>query len=139
MANALRDAMEVWGTCPKYGEYKAKYLWFRLVSAYDNDKLHVFYDEEKPVGFMTHCFFTEKEAETMKWYGVETFKRDKGDQLWVIDMVANGGKEDVLEVAKHARAYLGKTYPEYKTVYAKRGKRIASYPNVGDWHSKGEA
>lgn len=134
--NKLRDAIEVWGTCPKYKEYKSKYLWYRLVSAYDNDKLHVYYDDsDKPIGFITYCFLTDKEAETLTWYGPEAFQRDSGDQLWFIDMVANGGRGDVLRICRDMRRKIKDRYPQVETVLSYRhSSRVGSWPNKGKWH-----
>ena len=134
--NKLRDAIEIWGTCPKYKEYKSKYLWYRLVSAYDNDKLHVYYDDsDKPIGFITYCFLTDKEAETLTWYGPEAFKRDSGDQLWFIDMVANGGRGDVLRICRDMRRKIKDRYPQVETVLSYRhSSRVGSWPNKGKWH-----
>lgn len=132
----LRDAIEIWGTCPKYKRYAARWLWLRLVSADDNDKLVVYYnDAKKPVGFVTYAFLTNKEAETLEWYGPEAFSRDDGDQLWMMDMVANGGRADVIRIAKDIRKSLKQNYPHVKTVKALRhASRVGTFPNKGNWH-----
>tara|TARA_R110002012_G_scaffold17097_2_gene65193 strand:+ start:1029 stop:1466 length:438 start_codon:yes stop_codon:yes gene_type:complete len=132
----LRDALEVWGTCKKYRDYKSKYVWWRLVSAYDNARLVVTYDDDgTPKSLMTWCFLTDDEAKTMTWYGPEAFQRDSGDQLWIIDMIANGGKSDVRELAQVARQLMYEKYPDVSTVYSlRRNKRVATFPNKGAWH-----
>ena len=134
--NPLRDAIEIWGTCPKYKEYASKWLWYRLVAAYDNDKLHVYYDDDgKPIGFITYCFLTDEESKAYDYYGPETFKREGGDQLWFIDMVANGGRADVLRICKDMRRKISAKYPQVKTVLSFRhATRVGSWPNKGIWH-----
>ena len=106
------------------------------MSAYDNDKLHVYYDDnDKPIGFITYCFLTDKEAETLTWYGPEAFKRDSGDQLWFIDMVANGGRGDVLRICRDMRRKIKDRYPQVETVLSYRhSSRVGSWPNKGKWH-----
>lgn len=133
--NKLRDAIEVWGECPKYGEYASKYIWYRLVSAYDNNKLHVYYNEGKPIGFITYCFLTNEETETLEWWGPEAFARESGDHLWFIDMVANGGRADVLRICRDMRRKIKDLYPQVETVLSYRhSSRVGSWPNKGKWH-----
>lgn len=130
----LRDALSLWTTDETYKDYASEVIGWRLIPAQKNEKLRVYYRENgEPYALLTYCFLTHKEAETMEWWGEEAFERKTGDQLWVIDMIANGGKDDVLSVSKDIRKYFYETYPDVKTVYAMRGNgsRRGWYPNKG--------
>ena len=130
----LRDALSIWTTDATYKEYNSEVIGWRLIPAHENGKLRVYRrDDGTPYAFLTYCFLTNEEAETMEWWGHDAFKRESGDQLWVIDTIANGGKDDVLAVAKDIRAYFFETYPEIERVFAMRGNgsRRGWYPNKG--------
>lgn len=132
--NELRDAIELWGTCPKYKEYASKWIWYRLVSAYDNGKLNVYYDGGgNPLGFITYCFLTKEETETYKYYGPDAFKREDGDHLWFIDMVSRGTKRDVLNMCRDIRAEMKVKYPHVKSALSfRRATRVVSWPQKGN-------
>ena len=132
--NKLRDALSIWTTDDTYKDYNSEVIGWRLIPAFENNKLRVYYDDKgKPFAMLTYCFLTDGEAETMDWWGREAFKRHTGDQLWIIDMIANGGKDDVLKVSKDIRQFFFGTYPGFETVYAMRGNgsRRGWYPNKG--------
>lgn len=130
----LRDALSIWTTDATYKDYSSEVVGWRLIPAFDNGKLRVYYRENgEPYAFLSYCFLMDEEVENMEWYGPEAFTRESGDQLWVIDMIANGGKDDVLAVSKDIRKFFYETYPEVETVYAMRGNgsRRGWYPNKG--------
>jgi len=130
----FRDALSIWTTDETYKDYRSEVVGWRLVPADENGKLRVYYRETgEPYAMLTYCFLTEDEAKSMDWWGDEAFSRKSGDQLWVIDMIARGGKDDVLAVSKDIRKFFYETYPEFETVYAMRGNgsRRGWYPNKG--------
>jgi len=130
----FRDALSIWTTDETYKDYRSEVINWRLVPADENEKLRVYYRETgEPYAMLTYCFLKEDEAKSMDWWGDEAFSRESGDQLWVIDMIARGGKDDVLAVSKDIRKFFYETYPEFETVYAMRGNGIRRgwYPNKG--------
>ena len=130
----LEDALTIWTADPVYGGYPSRTVGWRLLPALSYDKLRVYRDDNgKPFALLSYAFLTDEEAKTQVWSGPEVFARKTGDQLWVIDMIANGGKKDVLSVAKSIRQYFYEKYRAFERVYAMRGNgsRRGWYPNKG--------
>jgi hypothetical protein len=51
--------------------------------------------------------------------------------LVVVDMIAPGGRNDVLMVVRDLRRHFWALYPEHERVFAHRGPRNGVFPNKG--------
>jgi hemolysin-activating ACP:hemolysin acyltransferase len=134
--NDLRDALKLWTTVAPFKDYISEVIGWRVIPAHDNNKLRVYRrDDGEPYAMLTFCFLNDEEAKTEEWCGHEAYKRESGDQLWVTDMIANGGRSDVLKVSTDVRKFFYETFPEFSTVHAIRGRgtgnRRGWYPNKG--------
>jgi len=74
---------------------------------------------------------TDEEFETRRYWGWEVFSRPDGDRLVIVDMIAPGGRNDVLMVSRDVRQHFLALYPQHERVYAHRGSRTGVFPNKG--------
>ena len=120
----LFDALGLWTRNPVYGELPSKTIAWRLLPAFKNNKIKIFYENGKPYAFATWAFFTEDEGVTGDYSGEEVFARADGSMLKVVDMVAH---HSVLYICRQLYRYFKDEYPHVRRVYARRGNRKAWY------------
>ena len=120
----LFDALGLWTRNPIYGELPSKTIAWRLLPAFKNNKIKIFYENGKPYAFATWAFFTEDEGVTGNYSGEEVFARADGSMLKVVDMVAH---HSVLYICRQLYRYFKDEYPHVRRVYARRGNRKAWY------------
>ena len=120
----LFDALGLWTRNPIYGELPSKTIAWRLLPAFKNNKIKIFYENGKPYAFATWAFFTEDEGVTGDYSGEEVFARADGSMLKVVDMVAH---HSVLYICRQLYRYFTDEYPHVRRVYARRGNRKAWY------------
>ena len=120
----LFDALGLWTRNPIYGELPSKTIAWRLLPAFKNNKIKIFYENGKPYAFVTWAFFTEDEGVTGNYSGEEVFARADGSMLKVVDMVAH---HSVLYICRQLYRYFKDEYPHVRRVYARRGNRKAWY------------
>jgi hemolysin-activating ACP:hemolysin acyltransferase len=120
----LFDALGLWTRNPVYGELPSKTIAWRLLPAFKNNKIKIFYENGKPYAFATWAFFTEDEGVTGDYSGEEVFARADGSMLKVVDMVAH---HSVLYICRQLYRYFKDEYPHVHRVYARRGNRKAWY------------
>ena len=120
----LFDALGLWTRNPVYGELPSKTIAWRLLPAFKNNKIKIFYENGKPYAFATWAFFTEDEGVTGNYSGEEVFARADGSMLKVVDMVAH---HSVLYICRQLYRYFKDEYPHVRRVYARRGNRKAWY------------
>ena len=118
------DAVKLWTRNPVYGELPSKTIAWRLLPAFKNNKIKIFYENGKPYAFATWAFFTEDEGVTGNYSGEEVFARADGSMLKVVDMVAH---HSVLYICRQLYRYFKDEYPHVRRVYARRGNRKAWY------------
>ena len=118
------DAVKLWTRNPVYGELPSKTIAWRLLPAFKNNKIKIFYENGKPYAFATWAFFTEDEGVTGNYSGEEVFARADGSMLKVVDMVAH---HSVLYICRQLYRYFKDEYPHVRRVYARRGNREAWY------------
>ena len=120
----LFDALGLWTRNPIYGELPSKTIAWRLLPAFKNNKIKIFYENGKPYAFATWAFFTEDEGVTGNYSGEEVFARADGSMLKVVDMVAH---HSVLYICRQLIRYFKDEHPHVRRVYARRGNRKAWY------------
>ena len=120
MIDIFRDTVELWTTVSPYSGYNSETIAWRLLPAIDNERIKVYYRGEKCVGFVTWAWFTEGEFDTLKFNGVEVFKRNEGDLLYVVDLIIPYGRSDVVHIVKDMRKYLSNLYPDKPMAFAHR-------------------
>ena len=120
MIDIFRDTVELWTTISPYSGYNSETIAWRLLPAIDNERIKVYYRSGKCVGFVTWAWFTEEEFETLKFNGVEVFKRNEGDLLYVVDLIIPYGRSDVVHIVKDMRKYLSDVYPNKPKAFAHR-------------------
>ena len=120
----LFDALGLWTRNPVYGELPSKTIAWRLLPAFKNNKIKMFYENGEPYAFVTWAFFTEQERVTGEYWGEEVFARTDGSVLKIVDMVAY---HSVLYIGRQLYKYFKDEYPNVRRVYARRGNREAWY------------
>ena len=135
----LYDALDLWVTVPPYRHFPCETINYRLFPAVHFDKIIAFYDEFEDCkflrGFVTYAFMTKREFHSRIYWGWEIFAREEDDEdsemLVFVDMIAPGGKNDVLSMCRDVRRLFKEKYPHVKNVYAHRGPRNGVFPNKG--------
>jgi len=120
LKDILGDALDLWTTVEPYRSYKSETIGWRLVPAIDNKRIRVYYRKEKCIGFVTWAWFTEQEFDTLEFDGVEVFKRNEGDLLYVVDLIIPYGSADVFHIVRDMRKYLSKKHPDKPMAFAHR-------------------
>jgi hemolysin-activating ACP:hemolysin acyltransferase len=76
------------------------------------EKIRIFYEEDKPVSLVTWCWFTDEEAKKFldgRFVPKElNYARDWGDQLWGIEFIAPFGH--ARQTMRHMRNYITDLY-----------------------------
>ena len=133
MDRLLFDAVDLWTTTPPYRHYPCETIHNRLMPAFYFGKLFGLYNDEGVLrGFASWAFMTRTEFLSRDYWGWEIFARDGGEMLVVVDMIAPGGKNDVLCLCRNLRALFKDRYPHVKTAYAHRGPRNGVFLRRGD-------
>jgi len=127
----LRDAVWLWTTVEPYRSHRAANIAWRLLPALDNDRCRLFYRDGRLVGLVTWAFMTAEEFETRRYSGSEVFAREVGERLVFVDMIAPGGRNDVLWMCRELRRQFRRQYPDVERVWAHRGPRTGVFPNKG--------
>jgi len=126
------DALWLWTTVAPYSGYPSRTISNRLVPAFRFGRVKGYYGEDGGLrAFMTWGFMTDEEFETRRYWGWEVFSRPDGDRLVIVDMIAPGGRNDVLMVSRDVRQHFLALYPQHERVYAHRGSRTGVFPNKG--------
>jgi hemolysin-activating ACP:hemolysin acyltransferase len=130
-ADTFFQAMQLWTTVPPYNKFPCDTINNRLIPAYYNQQMLGWYDGSVLRAFITWAFMTDQEFETREYWGPEIFARRDGEKLVIVDMIAPGGKNDVLSISRDVRRFMKKKFPHVKNVYAHRGPRNGVFPNKG--------
>lgn len=132
MDRLFLDALWLWTTTPPYAGYACGTVSNRLLPAFRFGRVKGYYGEDGRLrAFATWAFMTDEEYATREYWGWEVFSRPDGDRLVVVDMIAPGGRNDVLMVARDLRRHFWALYPQHERVYAHRGLRNGVFPNKG--------
>ena len=129
-----QDALDLWVTTEPYSSFPCGTIAWRLLPALDSGQIKLFYRDDKCVGLVTWAFMTEEEFDTREYDGSEIFSRDSGDLLVVIDMIAPGGRSDVLWISRSMQKYLHSCYPGVSKIFGHRGERVGFFTNKGTWN-----
>ena len=126
------DCLTLWTTVEPYSGYPAETIAWRLVPAFENGGYKVWYNENGSCrGFATWAWMTDEEFETREYSGKEIFARGSGDKFVVVDMIANGGRSDVLYISRELRKFFKQEFPDLEKAWSHRGPRTGWYPNKG--------
>jgi hemolysin-activating ACP:hemolysin acyltransferase len=121
-------ALQLWVTVPPYSGYRSETIAWRLLPAVKHGRIRHFWDGERYMGFVTWAWLTREEMETNRYDGPEVFARESGELLYIVDMIAPGGRSDVYCMAKTIRLHLSGLYPETQLGYSRRhSRRLGSY------------
>jgi hemolysin-activating ACP:hemolysin acyltransferase len=132
MDKVFVDALWLWTTVPPYPSYPCSTIGNRLLPAFRFGRVRPYYGEDGVLrAFATWAFMTREEYETRSYWGWEVFSRPEGEMLVVVDMIAPGGRNDVLMVVRDLRRHFWALYPEHERVFAHRGPRNGVFPNKG--------
>ena len=128
MDRGLAGALRLWTTVHPYSGYRCQTIAWRLLPAHEHGRIRHYTEGSRYVGFITWAWFTREEFETGVYSGPEVFARDSGEVVVLVDMIAPGGRNDVLFIVKEARQYLSGLYPNEPSLLAHRpGGRIAKF------------
>lgn len=130
-ADTFFQAMQLWTTVPPYDKFPCDTINNRLIPAYYNQQMWGLYDGSVLRAFVTWAFMTDQEFETREYWGPEIFARRDGETLVFVDMIAPGGKNDVLSLCREMRKLFKEAYPHVEKVRAHRGPRNGVFPNKG--------
>ena len=126
------EALWLWTTVPPYSGYPCSTVANRLLPAFRYKRVRGYFREDGSLrAFATWAFLTDAEYATRDYCGPEVFAREDGDRLVFVDMIAPGGRNDVLMVSRDLRRHFRSLYPWHERVYAHRGPRNAFFPNKG--------
>ena len=75
----------------------------RFLNAIAYDKIRYYMRDDQMIGFVTWCFLTREESQSMEYSWDEAFSRQDGEELWVVDMVA---LDSVISIGKECRNYI---------------------------------
>jgi hemolysin-activating ACP:hemolysin acyltransferase len=126
------EALWLWTTVPPYSGFPCSTVANRLLPAVRYKRiLGCFREDGSVCAFATWGFMTDVEYETRVYSGPEVFAREDGDRLVVVDMIAAGGRSDVVLMTRALRRHFKSLYPWHDWVYAHRGPRNGFFPNKG--------
>lgn len=133
MSRVLWDAVALWGSTPPYADFPCSTVYNRLLPAAAYGKIRGYYGPDGRMrAVVTWGFMTAEEFETRDYAGWEVFAREDGERLVFVDMIAPGGRNDVLMVSRDLRRLFVGLYPHHSRVYAHRGPRNGVFPNKGE-------
>jgi hemolysin-activating ACP:hemolysin acyltransferase len=125
-------ALQMWVTVAPYSGYRSETIAWRLFPAVKHGRIRHFWDGERYMGFVTWAWLTREEMRTHVYNGPEVFARESGEVLYIMDMIAPGGRSDVYYMAKTIRLHLSGLYPETQLGYSRRhSRRLGSYARRG--------
>ena len=130
MSNEV-EALRLWTTVAPYSGYQSKTIANRLLPAIRHNRIRHYRRSGKYIGFITWAWFTKEEFESDTYYGPEVFARDHGDFVVLVDMIAPGGRNDVLSIVKEARRFLSEKHPGESCLLARREGRVAKFTRRG--------
>lgn len=108
-------------SAPWYRDQAIKNLGYRFIPAIEHGKVRYYMHDDSLIGFVTWAFLTTEEAETGQ-YDSCVFRRQGGDLLWVMDMVA---VNSVSSIIRDLREFLSEE-TNHDVAYFRRGDRIGS-------------
>lgn len=127
----LTDALELWTTVEPYSQFPSQTIAWRLMPALESGQYRIYRRGDEPYGLVTWAFMTQEEFDTGDYSGEEVFTRDDGELLVFLDMIAPGGRNDVLSICRDLRASFLTMYPHVEKAVAHRGPRNGVFPNIG--------
>lgn len=131
-AETFFQALSLWVTTPPYHKFPCDTINNRLFPAFYTGQIYGAFDVAGNVrAIITWGFMTDEEFETREYWGPEVFARTDGEKLVFVDMIAPGGKNDVLSLCREMRKLFKQAYPHVDRVYAHRGPRNGAFPNKG--------
>lgn len=125
------DVLKLWCSVEPYRSFPCATIAWRLLPAIENYQYRAFYKGDECVGLVTWAFMTREEFDSRDYSGPEIFARDDGEMLVVVDMIASGGRSDVLSISRDMQRYLYNCYPMVSRIYGHRGKRVGFFANKG--------
>ena len=124
MDKLLLDTVDLWTSVPPYRHYPCETIQNRLFPALYYGRLYARYADRGTLsGFVTWAFMTREEFRTRDYDGWEILAREDGELLVFVDMIAPGGRNDVVCLCRDVRRLFREMYPHVKTAYAHRGPR----------------
>jgi hemolysin-activating ACP:hemolysin acyltransferase len=127
MKDYYKDTVKLWTTTPPYSGYRSEVISWRLYPAIEHSRIKVYYREGKCIGFVTWAWLTDKELSTREYLGRDVFKRDIGEHLYIIDLIAPHGLSDLLKITRNLEEYLCDLYPNCKSLAFHRKDRLKNW------------
>lgn len=132
MDKGFMDCLLMWTTTHPYSKHGSETIHWRLIPAFINNQYWLWYHPDGRLkGFATFAYMTAEEYETRRWSGWDVFARRGGERIVIVDMIAPGGRSDVLSISRDVRKRCKVMFPDHDRVWAHRGTRNGWYPNKG--------
>jgi len=131
MSNAFNDCVGLWTTVAPYSGFPSKTIAWRLAPAIESGQYKIWYDDSGMIsGFVTWAWMTDEEFKTRDYSGPAIFKRETGDKLVFVDMIAPRGMSDVVRFCKELQRFFKVEFPDVKRAWSHRGLRSGVYPSI---------
>tara|TARA_R110000824_G_scaffold400681_1_gene608814 strand:+ start:132 stop:551 length:420 start_codon:yes stop_codon:yes gene_type:complete len=113
-SKAIADGLKLFINSNSYSRYRLEDINTYLILPIYNNRIRIFYQEEKPIGLITWCWLTKEKANKFLQYKYDPVEEDYKDteinnkQLWCLDFISTKGKakQMITSVRKeHAKLY----------------------------------
>ena len=108
------DCVDLWTTCLPYSTFPSSTIAWRLSPAIESGRYKIWHNEGGScAGFVTWAWMTDEEFETREYWGPDIFRRETGDKLVFVDMIAPNGISDVVKFCKELQHYFKVKFPDF--------------------------
>ena len=97
-SKAIADGLKLFINSNSYSRYRLEDINTYLILPIYNNRIRIFYQEEKPIGLITWCWLTKEKANKFLQYKYDPVEEDYKDteinnkQLWCLDFISTKGK-----------------------------------------------
>ena len=116
-SKAIADGLQLFINSNTYEKYRLEDINTYLILPINNNRIRIFYQENKPIGLITWCWLSKDKAQKFLKYEYNPTEEDYKDtniedkQLWGLDFISTTGK---------ARQMISLVRKEHLEVYNKQ-------------------
>jgi len=111
---AISDGLMLFINSGSHSKYNLNDINSYLILPISNNRIRIFYEEDKPIGLITWCWFKKEKADKFLQYKYNPTQEDykdkdiKDKQLWGLDFISTTGKAKQMMTSirkEHAELY----------------------------------
>ena len=130
---AVADGLKLFIESPSHYKYNLFDIDTYLILPITNNRFRIFYQEDKPVGLITWCWFTKDKTQKFLQYKYDPIQEDyedtniKDKELWGLDFISTTGK---------AKQMMSSVRKEHKELYGSTKVHWRRFSDPTQTHKK---